>query len=684
MSTYMQPKRKSAKSNSEPSSNGSSPPASVNLTNGNNMNQVANNNNLNAANNNNNAPKYGTLVPNRVFVGGISSTTTETELCQLFSKYGNVKATKIIADRAGVSKGYGFVTFETDEEAKRLQLDADNIILKERRLNIAPAIIKQGPQIRYERKNRKNKKIIISIEETMEGNENNQAFPPRVFEANSPPPMLPPVYYHNGIPYTFQNGTAFFQPPQLQAPPLPAAPDAAAMYPGAGYGPAQGPSQPQAQLMYPYANPAPMFLPQYHQYAPVQMNQQQHQQLMYSTPIQTATNGTDTPPPMSMSPHANAPYYVQGVSDMRPEMYYMPPSPGQPYPYPTPMLLTSVGPEPGIHYCEIATDQQQGSNAPTEVLPPQPIAEENGSQPIVTSQEPNIVQPQEQSDAPPNSDAANEEEKNLAITETPIVSAKNLQKIDESENNRDVRYRGNRQGGHGRYSDVQNNAPHGDYNERGNWKRNRGGRNMNHIPKYPFNNNTSITNYNKGEGGHVNRGGYRGGHGNGGGRGNYRMNQQNGAGGRRVVHRSSTPPTESYSFPPPNKPLHSNQFQVNQQAFMAGRNVQQASFPHAVVAAASAAQLYNGPPPPPPPPPANHHQANVPPRRFNTIAPSQRRNYQSNNHHSSRKRGEIDNGGAGDGPLHHETASSASKASPPPTATTEQDIISGVKNLTVQ
>ena len=57
----------------------------------------------------------------RVFVGGISPHTTEAELHQLFSSYGNVKATKIIQDRAGVSKGYGFVTFETEDEARRLQ-----------------------------------------------------------------------------------------------------------------------------------------------------------------------------------------------------------------------------------------------------------------------------------------------------------------------------------------------------------------------------------------------------------------------------------------------------------------------------------------------------------------------------------------------------------------------------------
>lgn len=42
-----------------------------------------------------------------------SAETTESELCRVFSAYGNVKSTKIIVDRAGVSKGYGFVTFDT-------------------------------------------------------------------------------------------------------------------------------------------------------------------------------------------------------------------------------------------------------------------------------------------------------------------------------------------------------------------------------------------------------------------------------------------------------------------------------------------------------------------------------------------------------------------------------------------
>lgn len=45
----------------------------------------------------------------------------------MFSAYGNVKSTKIIVDRAGVSKGYGFVTFETEQEAQRLQSDVSTV-----------------------------------------------------------------------------------------------------------------------------------------------------------------------------------------------------------------------------------------------------------------------------------------------------------------------------------------------------------------------------------------------------------------------------------------------------------------------------------------------------------------------------------------------------------------------------
>ncbi|EDW58034.2 protein boule [Drosophila virilis] len=88
-------------------------------------------------------PIYGTVIPNRVFVGGISRDTTESDLMIAFSAYGTVRSTKIIVDQDGFNKGYGFVTFETEEEAQRLQSVGKCVILRNRRLNIAPAFKKQ-------------------------------------------------------------------------------------------------------------------------------------------------------------------------------------------------------------------------------------------------------------------------------------------------------------------------------------------------------------------------------------------------------------------------------------------------------------------------------------------------------------------------------------------------------------
>jgi RNA recognition motif-containing protein len=175
---------------------------------------------------NNNAPKYGTLVPNRIFVGGISANTTEGELLQLFSSYGTVKAAKIIQDRAGVSKGYGFITFESEDDAKRPLKDADNIVLRERKLNIAPAIKKQPFSRAFD---------ASSPSTVAPGNTAQYFFPPSA-----------------GVPY-FQGGVTYYQQPPAapgdpnsqpttvyQAPPV---------YP-AQTGPPQAPTYPS--MMFPH------------------------------------------------------------------------------------------------------------------------------------------------------------------------------------------------------------------------------------------------------------------------------------------------------------------------------------------------------------------------------------------------------------------------------------------------
>ncbi|XP_051046006.1 alpha-protein kinase 3-like [Phodopus roborovskii] len=94
-------------------------------------------------NNPTSAPRYGTVIPNRIFVGGIDFKTNENDLRKFFSQYGSVKEVKIVNDRAGVSKGYGFITFETQEDAQKILQEAEKLNYKDKKLNIGPAIRKQ-------------------------------------------------------------------------------------------------------------------------------------------------------------------------------------------------------------------------------------------------------------------------------------------------------------------------------------------------------------------------------------------------------------------------------------------------------------------------------------------------------------------------------------------------------------
>ncbi|NWR32061.1 BOLL protein, partial [Tachuris rubrigastra] len=89
------------------------------------------------------SPRFGTVTPNRVFVGGFDFKTNENDLKKFFAQYGSVREVKIISDRSGVSKGYGFVTFETEEEAQKILQDAKKLNYKDKKLHVGPAIRKQ-------------------------------------------------------------------------------------------------------------------------------------------------------------------------------------------------------------------------------------------------------------------------------------------------------------------------------------------------------------------------------------------------------------------------------------------------------------------------------------------------------------------------------------------------------------
>uniref|UniRef100_A0A3Q3NA81 RRM domain-containing protein n=1 Tax=Mastacembelus armatus TaxID=205130 RepID=A0A3Q3NA81_9TELE len=68
---------------------------------------------------------FGTVIPKRIFVGGLDE---KSELQQVFSLYGAVKDVKIVVDRLGLSKGYGFVTFETQEDVLKILRDVSKAL----------------------------------------------------------------------------------------------------------------------------------------------------------------------------------------------------------------------------------------------------------------------------------------------------------------------------------------------------------------------------------------------------------------------------------------------------------------------------------------------------------------------------------------------------------------------------
>src|SRR5579884_3563038 len=56
---------------------------------------------------------------NKLFVAGLSYSTTDQQLEELFTTIGKVVSAKVITDKyTGQSKGFGFVEMSSEEEAK--------------------------------------------------------------------------------------------------------------------------------------------------------------------------------------------------------------------------------------------------------------------------------------------------------------------------------------------------------------------------------------------------------------------------------------------------------------------------------------------------------------------------------------------------------------------------------------
>ncbi len=76
---------------------------------------------------------------NKLYVGGLPYSVTETQLQELFSQHGEVRSAKVITDKfTGRSRGFGFVELGSEEEGKKAmealngtQLEGRTLIVNE-------------------------------------------------------------------------------------------------------------------------------------------------------------------------------------------------------------------------------------------------------------------------------------------------------------------------------------------------------------------------------------------------------------------------------------------------------------------------------------------------------------------------------------------------------------------------
>jgi len=77
---------------------------------------------------------------NRLYVGNLPFQTTEDELRDFFSQTGGVDEVKVVTDReTGRSRGFGFVTMSTDEEAQKAIAELDGTEMGGRALRVNEA-----------------------------------------------------------------------------------------------------------------------------------------------------------------------------------------------------------------------------------------------------------------------------------------------------------------------------------------------------------------------------------------------------------------------------------------------------------------------------------------------------------------------------------------------------------------
>ncbi len=74
---------------------------------------------------------------NKLFIGGLAWATTDASLRAACEHFGEVEEARVVMDRAtGRSKGFGFVTFSTEESAAKAKAEMDGTILDGRAIKV--------------------------------------------------------------------------------------------------------------------------------------------------------------------------------------------------------------------------------------------------------------------------------------------------------------------------------------------------------------------------------------------------------------------------------------------------------------------------------------------------------------------------------------------------------------------
>ncbi|XP_061841166.1 deleted in azoospermia-like isoform X1 [Nerophis lumbriciformis] len=135
----------------------------------------------------------GTVIPNRIFIAGFDNNVSAEDLQRVFSQHGTVTEVKFKVDFTGLSRGYGFVTFEHKEEAVKALHDENGINVNDRKLTIAPAVLKYACSTKLKRQS-------VICPRNLHKNYNSVAYlQPHPYQ---PPPMMMPTlcdccgYYH--------------------------------------------------------------------------------------------------------------------------------------------------------------------------------------------------------------------------------------------------------------------------------------------------------------------------------------------------------------------------------------------------------------------------------------------------------------------------------------------------------